>query len=302
MRNYLLLCLFFILFSFKSHSQTVTKNNISYLALGDSYTIGQSVATEDRWPNQLAVQLEKEHKIRFDKVDIIAQTGWRTDNLINAIQTQKPDSSYNLVSLLIGVNNFYQGREKQQYIREFEFLLQASIALVGGNKGYVFVVSIPDYAYTKFGHGAQSITDNTNRYNFIADSISKIYQVKFHNITPISRKGLAEPDLVAGDNLHPSGKQYKLWVDQIISNMNLDNVLSIKTEKGSNKIDYRIQKDTLELINTKGKIEGVIFNTEGETITEFNNPQININGLEKGVYIISLKTEKGMWSKKFKIK
>lgn len=302
MRDCLLFCSLFVLLSFHGFSQTLEGSSINYLALGDSYTIGQSVATVDRWPNQLALQVEKEHKINFNKVDIIAHTGWRTDNLIDAIQTQKPDSSYNLVSLLIGVNNFYQGRDEEQYIREFEFLLQVSIALAGGNKDHVFVVSIPDYAYTKFGHGAQSISDNTNRYNFIGDSISKIYQVKFHNITPISRRGLSEPDLVAGDNLHPSGKQYTLWVEQIISDMDFSKILYNNKKINAGKIDYLIQKDTLEIINIKGKIEGIIFNTEGETILEFNSPTININGLDKGIYIISLKTDKGMWSKKFKVK
>lgn len=302
MRDYLLLCSFFFLINYQGISQSIKTDKISYLALGDSYTIGQSVSVDQRWPNQLATQLETKHGISFENVDIIAQTGWRTDDLINAIQTQQPDSSYNLVSLLIGVNNFYQGRSEEQYVREFDYLLQTAIALVGGDHNNVFVVSIPDYAYTPFGNGSNRVSQQTDRYNYIGDSISSIYQVQFHNITPISRQGLAKPDLVAGDNLHPSGKQYGLWVEQIINEMKISSILATRDSSKKREVNYLIDKDTLEIINVDNIQEGIIFNTEGQVILEFDSRLININGLDKGIYILSIQSEKGLWSKKIRIK
>lgn len=188
-------------------------HGVRLLALGDSYTIGQSVATNDRWPNQLARELARGN-IFVDSVRIIAKTGWRTDNLANAIATQNPDSNWNLVGLLIGVNNQYQGRSVQDYAPEFEELLETAITLAGGNKDHVFVVSIPDYGFTPFGQSDQPrISAELDQFNAVNRSISQQYQVAYYDITPISREGLARPELVAGDNLHPSGIQYEEWVE-----------------------------------------------------------------------------------------
>jgi lysophospholipase L1-like esterase len=190
---------------------------IKYLALGDSYTIGESVTEKERWPVQLAEALRKKGTAIEDP-KIIATTGWRTDNLKNAIDIAKLKEEYSMVSLLIGVNNQYQGKPIETFTKEFEELLNTAIRLAGGKKENVFVVSIPDYGYTPFGKPKQEkITNELDQYNDISREITEKYKVKYIYITDISRKGFDDPALVASDGLHPSGKQYGLWVDRIIS-------------------------------------------------------------------------------------
>lgn len=186
----------------------------TYLALGDSYTIGESVAEDKRWPVQLA------HQLRKDKVDIgdpkiIATTGWRTDQLKAAIESDTELlEEYDLVSLLIGVNNQYQGRSVESFAPEFEELLQKAIELAGGDKDKVFVVSIPDYGKTPFGASkADQVAKELDQYNAVSLEICTRYNVKYFDITPISRQDDPNGELVANDNLHPSGKQYSLWVE-----------------------------------------------------------------------------------------
>lgn len=189
---------------------------IKYLALGDSYTIGESVDPKERWPVQLAEALRKKGK-QVDDPKIIATTGWRTDNLQNAINIAKLKDEYNMVSLLIGVNNQYQGKPVAQFTKEFEELLNTAIKLAGGKKENVFVVSIPDYGYTPFGKPKQDkISKELDEYNKLTKEIVDRYKVKYFYITDISRKGLDDQSLVAEDGLHPSGKQYSLWVDLIL--------------------------------------------------------------------------------------
>jgi lysophospholipase L1-like esterase len=185
-----------------------------FLALGDSYTIGESVAEAERWPNQLAAKLE------IEQPRIIATTGWRTDNLKDAIKTAKLKPEYDLVSLLIGVNNQYQGKAIEVFEREFEELLQISIKLAKGKKKNVFVVSIPDYGYTPFGKSKQEkISNELDQYNSIGKRIAAGYGVKYFYITDISRKGLEDDELVASDGLHPSGKMYAQWVEVIYAGL-----------------------------------------------------------------------------------
>jgi lysophospholipase L1-like esterase len=187
---------------------------IDYLALGDSYTIGESVAERERWPVRLAEQL------RFDGYDvappeIIAQTGWRTDQLSAAIDVEDLRDAYGLVSLLIGVNNEFQGRDTAAYRLEFTRLLERAIGLAGGRPERVFVLSIPDYAFTPFGQTRPDparISQRLDDYNAISQEVSAAYGVAWFDITPISRRGLSEPVLVAADGLHPSGQQYAEWV------------------------------------------------------------------------------------------
>lgn len=186
------------------------KKEFKYLALGDSYTIGESVAEADRWPNQLA------QKLKIPNPTIIATTGWRTDDLNGAIQSANLKNEYDLVSLLIGVNNQYQGKSAVRYEIEFEDLLKTAIQLAKGKSKNVFVVSIPDYGYTPFGKPKQEIiTPQIDEFNQINKRIADKYQIAYFNITGISRKGLDDPTLVAADGLHPSGKMYTLWVDLI---------------------------------------------------------------------------------------
>lgn len=192
---------------------------LKYLALGDSYTIGESVLPAERWPVQLAESLRQKGK-DVGEPTIIATTGWRTDNLKNAITIAKLKEEYDLVSLLIGVNNQYQGKPLDQYKIEFEELLQTAIRLAKGNKANVFVVSIPDYGFTPFGKPKQEkITRELDQFNEANKEITTQYGIQYFNITGISRKGLDDPTLVATDGLHPSGKMYRQWVDLILKEM-----------------------------------------------------------------------------------
>lgn len=197
--------------------QPVNKK-VSYIALGDSYTIGQSVCVSCRFPEQLKKNLETTIPGLTIDLKIIAQTGWATSNLINAIKEQQPTNNYNLVTLLIGVNNQYQNREFGIYEREFPQLTQTAIALAKGNKDNVIVVSIPDYAYTPFGQQfgtPTKISTEIDKYNAFAKSYCDTNGITFINITDITRQGLKETYLVATDGLHPSEKAYTLFVDRI---------------------------------------------------------------------------------------
>jgi len=196
----------FLVISMNVFSQTGTK----FLALGDSYTIGESVSEDERWPNQLADTL------KIARPKIIATTGWRTDDLKGAINSANLQDDYDLVSLLIGVNNQYQGKSSAQYEIEFEDLLKKAIQLAKGKRKNVFVVSIPDYGFTPFGKAKQeTISLQLDEFNKINQRITEKYKIKYFSITEISRKGLEDPTLVATDGLHPSGKMYTQWVEVI---------------------------------------------------------------------------------------
>lgn len=192
-------------------------NPMKFLALGDSYTIGEAVTHDERWPVQLVSELRKRN-IHFANPDIIATTGWRTDELIRAISEQRPPHDYDMVSLLIGVNNLYQGRPIEQYAAEFEELLKTAIELGNANKENVFVLSIPDYGFTPFGKEKQSdISHDTDLFNEVNRHIALTYGITYFNITDISRNGLKTPQLIASDNLHPSGQMYFEWVRIIMA-------------------------------------------------------------------------------------
>jgi len=202
------------LFSLHAYAQPM-----KYLALGDSYTIGESVAPEERWPMQLAYQLRQQGK-DVEGPTIIATTGWRTDNLQNGMTIARLQPEYDLVSLLIGVNNQYQGRPLAQYQTEFEALLREAIRLAKGNKANVFVVSIPDYGYTPFGQPRQEkISRELDAFNEANRALTEQLGVTYVYITDISRQGLQDPALVAADGLHPSGKMYGLWVARILESL-----------------------------------------------------------------------------------
>lgn len=180
-----------------------------YLALGDSYTIGESVPAEERFPVQLARQLG------LGDPEIIAKTGWTTDELNAAIDDAKPRGPYDLVTLLIGVNNQYRGRDAEQYRGEFAALLQRAIGFAGGNPKKVIVVSIPDWGVTPFAEGRDraKIASEIDRYNAINREEAGKAGARYVDITPISRG--TDLSLVAGDGLHPSGKQYTEWTKLI---------------------------------------------------------------------------------------
>jgi lysophospholipase L1-like esterase len=188
-----------------------------YLALGDSYTIGESVKESERWPVQLVKALEKKG-ITYTVPTIIAATGWRTDDLAQATAKANLTDDYDLVSLLIGVNNQYQGQSaNQHYEEEVRELLSIAIKAAGEKREHVFVVSIPDYGFTPFGKSKkEEITKGIDQFNAANEKIAKQNGVQYINITDISRKAIEQPDLVAGDGLHPSGKMYTLWVERIL--------------------------------------------------------------------------------------
>jgi lysophospholipase L1-like esterase len=191
-------------------------NEVKYLALGDSYTIGESVMEVDRWPYQLASNLQKD-QVPILLPKIIAKTGWTTDELKQAIATQNPSSDYDLVSLLIGVNNQYRGYNIEQYESEFDDLLKKSIELAGDRSEQVFVLSIPDYAVTPFAQNSDTskISSEIDAYNLIAKKIADSYGVRYFDITGISRKAKSDASLIAEDGMHPSGKMYEEWVNLI---------------------------------------------------------------------------------------
>ncbi|WP_337968161.1 SGNH/GDSL hydrolase family protein [uncultured Flavobacterium sp.] len=200
---------------------TTIPSNINYLALGDSYTIGQSVCETCRYPEQLKASLKAIYPQSSFSLKVIAQTGWTTTNLISAINAQNPDSNYDLVTLLIGVNNQYQGRDFSIYEKEFPELVNKAIALAKGDKKNVLVLSIPDYAYTPFGTNQMQgqgtrISNEIKQYNTFAENYCTTNSVAFLSITDITQKGLDNPALVATDGLHPSAAAYTLFVDRIL--------------------------------------------------------------------------------------
>ena len=207
--------LFFISILTVSGMQAQTP--LRYLALGDSYTIGEAVAEAERWPVQLVKRWRDAGRAVADP-RIIATTGWRTDNLKAAMTAANLVNDWDIVSLLIGVNNQYQGKPADQYAVEFEGLLNDAIRLAGGRKDRVFVVSIPDYGYTPFGQPKQeAITRALNEFNAINERITRAHGVTYVHITDISREGLDKPELVATDKLHPSGAMYTRWTDRIFA-------------------------------------------------------------------------------------
>jgi lysophospholipase L1-like esterase len=182
------------------------RNNVRYLALGDSYTIGESVAPEERFPVQLARELN------LGEPRIIAKTGWTTDELNAAIDAANVTGTYELVTLLIGVNNQYRNRDAEQYRGEFAALLQRAIGFAGGDAKNVVVVSIPDWGVTPFAEGRNraEIAAAIDRYNAVNREETARAGARYVDITPVSRG--TDPALVAPDGLHPSGQQYREWV------------------------------------------------------------------------------------------
>jgi len=197
---------------------TEQKKAYSYLALGDSYTIGQSVMASENFPNQ-TVQLLNQQNYNFKSPEILATTGWTTDELQNNINSHTFTPPYDFVSLLIGVNNQYRGRSVENYKPEFESLLKQAIQFAGGNATRVIIVSIPDWGVTPFSNGRdrEQIAREIDEYNAANRYISEIYKVHYIDITPGSREAATDPSLVAGDGLHPSAKEYTRWAQKVFA-------------------------------------------------------------------------------------
>jgi lysophospholipase L1-like esterase len=192
-------------------------NGLSYLALGDSYTIGESVANDQRWPVQLAKSLTS-NGVAVSTPYIIAKTGWTTDELKAKIISEKITKKYDLVSLLIGVNNQYRGRSVEDFRKEYIDLLETAIQFSGNQPQHVFVVSIPDWGFTPFGKNSpkQSISEQIDLFNAIKKEETEKRGILFVDITLISRQAINDLSLIAEDGLHPSGKMYQLWTEKIV--------------------------------------------------------------------------------------
>jgi lysophospholipase L1-like esterase len=187
-----------------------------YLALGDSYTIGESVSVKERWPNQLAQLFESEN-IKTE-ITSIARTGWTTSELWQGIQAEEIQPPYDLVSLLIGVNNQYRGYAIHEYRDQFNFLLHRSIEYADGDTNRVLVLSIPDWGMTPFasGRSREQISKEIDEFNSMNREMSEKAGVHYVDVTSISRQAMNDTTLTAPDGLHPSAKMYAMWAEQAL--------------------------------------------------------------------------------------
>lgn len=189
---------------------------LRYLALGDSYTIGEGVAPADRWPEHL-VRLLAMHGVRVAPPEIVATTGWTTDELAAGIDAAALRPSYDLVSLLIGVNNQYRGRPVEEYREEFRDLLERAVHLAGAPER-VLVLSIPDWGVSPFAEGRDRarLAAEIDRFNAVNREEAGRASARHVDITPASRLAAGAPDLTAADGLHPSGVMYGLWAERAL--------------------------------------------------------------------------------------
>lgn len=192
--------------------------SIRYLALGDSYTIGELVSPKDRWSIKLE-KLLKDEGIQSN-VTIIARTGWTVKELWDGIQANPPDGTYDMVSLLIGVNDQYRGYPVDGYQEDFRFMLGKAIECAGGAAEQVVVLSIPDWGVTPYAKDMGSRPEQVAREidTFNAVNLKEVESAGAHyiDITPISRSAAGDPSLIAGDGLHPSGKMYAMWAEKAL--------------------------------------------------------------------------------------
>ena len=189
------------------------------LALGDSYTIGEAVDEADRWPARLAFRL-REQGIAVDDPVIVARTGWTTDELNAGIDAASLHDEFDLVTLLVGVNNQYRGRLPDEYRSELRGLLERAVSLAGDRPSRVIAISIPDWGVTPFGiqsgRDLARIRAEIDAFNAIARAEASRAETRFVDVTAISRRAREEPNLVAGDGLHPSGAMYAEWATRIL--------------------------------------------------------------------------------------
>ena len=187
-----------------------------FLALGDSYTIGQGVSEKNRWPNQLADLLNE--KGYPTEITVVARTGWTTADLWYGLEKVNPQRTYDLVTLLIGVNDQFRGYPLDVYREDFQFILRKAIEYADGNADRVIVLSIPDYGYTpaSLGRDIEQISLGIDAFNEVNRDETGNAGASYIDITTISRMALDDFELTTGDRLHPSGKMYTLWVKKVL--------------------------------------------------------------------------------------
>lgn len=272
---------------------------VTMLALGDSYTIGQGVDTQERWPHQFVDRL-RTLGISVEYPDYIARTGWTTRNLLQGIENNlEKEKGYNLVSILIGVNNQYQGSPIEGYEPDLRKIINTALGLVDQDASRVLILSIPDYAYTPFGQGFARISEEIDAYNLIKRNVAEEYGIVFIDITPISREGLDNPGLLASDALHPSGEQYGRWVEAIIPSAQIEVSLSsndlqdIKNDPirvypnpaGSNlKIEADVDMHRIQIYNARGSI---VY----DNMLNGLELQIDLGSFEPGIYSLWIRSE-----------
>ncbi|AMQ56721.1 SGNH/GDSL hydrolase family protein [Algoriphagus sanaruensis] len=194
---------------------------INYLALGDSYTIGEGVEEKDRYPNQLVDKMNTSGNLFFYPATIIAKTGWTVDELDAGINARQPsEKGYDLVTLLIGVNNQYRGRPVEEYEKDFEAMLNRAIGFARGKNDRVIVLSIPDWAVTGFAKARNTdqkkVGAEIDAYNAAKKAICAKHQVTFIDITEEYRIIGGQPEMMASDRLHPSGLVYEKWTNELV--------------------------------------------------------------------------------------
>lgn len=221
-RNYIIFSVTVLLFVSCNATSSIieeekfAKADINILSLGDSYTIGQNVCESCKFPEQLKDSLQSRNRDLNFNLKIIAKTGWNTRNLIDAIETNNLSSNYNLVTLLIGVNNQFQRIPFSTFENEYSVLVQKAIKAVNSDKDKLIILSIPDYAFTPFGRGSQNISNDIETYNTYIKNFCINNNITFLNITNITKMGLTNPSLVANDGLHPSKEAYTKFVERLL--------------------------------------------------------------------------------------
>ena len=194
---------------------TPRESPYSFIALGDSYTIGEGVNQDERWPNQF-VDVAYENGVDFDQPMIIAETGWKTYDLLNAINQTNFTKKYDYISLLIGVNNQFNSRPIDEFEEDLDKLMD-EMKRIKKNDGSIIIISIPDWGYTPFGESSDmsDISEQINLFNSSLRKFATTNGLKYVDVTEISRRGINEPDLITNDNLHPSGIMYLEWAKKI---------------------------------------------------------------------------------------
>lgn len=294
MKNAILIFTLIFVYISMNGQKIAIDREVTMLALGDSYTIGETVAIGERWPHQFIDQL-RVLGIAADYPDYIATTGWTTGDLIQGIQSMlDKDESYNLAAILIGVNNQYQGIDISNYEPDLRNIIDRALEIVGQDTSRVFILSIPDYAYTPFGAGRTNISEQIDDYNSIKRMVAGEYGIAFIDITPISRLGLSDPSLISSDGLHPSGNQYSEWVKVIIPRLGLSKHLSFNDQQflnGNHLNVYPTPSGSTLYIESSLDIERIqIMNTNGSQISDLSlttmPAQLDLSHLAPGIYTL----------------